>query len=82
MNGLIIQWGGQCKDNVQVIFPLAFTTVAKVVISRVADSSSDNANSTCSVQPLSGETGGTIKTGFIPHFGNNLNSGHYIAIGY
>lgn len=79
---MIIQWGGQCKDGVAVTFPTAFTTVAKVVISRVADNNGDSYNFSNSVEPLSSETGGTIKTGFIPHFGSGNNSGHYIAIGY
>lgn len=82
MNGLIRQWGGQIKDGVQVTFPIDFGIVAKVIISRVADSSSDTTNFDNSVQPLAGETGGTIKKGFTPHFGSPSNSGHYIAIGY
>lgn len=81
MNGLIKQWG-QAKDNVQVTFAVPFTVVAKVIISRVADSSSDNSSSSNSVQPLSGETGLTIKTGFIPHYGTLENSGSWLAFGF
>lgn len=82
MNGLIRQWGGSVKDKVPVYFAVIFNTVAKVIISRVADSPSDNTNSANSVQPLPSETGNTIKTGFIPHFADAANSGHFIAIGY
>ena len=82
MNGLIRQWGGQVKDGVPVYFAVIFNTVAKVIISRVADSPSDNTNATNSVQPLPSETGNTIKTGFTPHFADGSNSGHFIAIGY
>ena len=81
-NGLIRQWGGQVKDGVPVYFAVIFNTVAKVIISRVADAPSDPSNSTNSVQPLPSETGNTIKTGFTPHFGDSPNSGHFIAIGY
>ena len=82
MNGLIRQWGGQVKDNEPVYFAVIFNTVAKVIISRVADSPSDTTGTTNSVQPLPSETGNTIKTGFTPHFGHIVNSGHFIAIGY
>lgn len=82
MNGLIRQWGGQVKDKEPVYFAVIFNTVAKVIISRVADSPSDINNASSSVQPLPSETGNTIKTGFTPHFGENVNSGHFIAIGY
>ena len=82
MNGLIKQWGGQVKDNVPVYFAVIFNTIAKVIISRVADNPSDITGATNSVQPLPSETGNTIKTGFTPHFGDTVNSGHFIAIGY
>lgn len=82
MNGLIRQWGGQVRDNKTVYFAVIFNTVAKVIISRVADSPSDPSNTTNSVQPLPSETGNTIKTGFTPHFGDDTNGGHFIAIGY
>ena len=81
-NGLIKQWGGQVKDNVPVYFAVIFNTIAKVIISRVADDPSDTTGASNSVQPLPSETGNTIKTGFTPHFGDIVNSGHFIAIGY
>lgn len=81
-NGLIEQWGGQVKDNNPVYFAVIFNTVAKVIISRVADSPSDASGATNSVQPLDGETGNTIKTGFKPHYGSGVNSGSWLAFGY
>ena len=82
MNGLIRQWGGQVKDNVAVEFPISYTNCAKVIISRVADADFDITGATNSVQPLPGESGDLIKTGFRPHFGEIQNSGHWLAVGF
>lgn len=82
MNGLIKQWGDGAKDNESVTFYLAYPTKATVFITRVADSPSDTSSAPSSVQPLSGETGATIKTGFIPHYGTLENRGAWAAIGY
>lgn len=79
---MIEQWGGQVKDNEPVYFAVIFNTVAKVIISRVADSSSDVTDAATSVQPLPSETGNTIKTGFTPHYGDLRNSGSWLAFGY
>ena len=79
---MIEQWGGQVKDNSTVYFFLSFSIKGTVLITRVADMSSDTYNSSSSVQPLDGETGNTIKTGFKPHYGAGVNSGSWLAFGY